>query len=462
VDRVSALSFVPALIDAFGRSTVNEVIRALLSEKRQAILDGAAVDAVWPSGERWIEADLRQRLEIAAVPRLRRVFNLTGTVLHTNLGRALMPEEAVQAVANAMRSAVNLEFDLETGARGDRDAHVEDLLCEMSGAQAATVVNNNAAAVLLALNTMAARKEVIVSRGELIEIGGAFRMPDIMTQATVKLIEVGTTNRTHLRDYEQAIGARAALIAKVHTSNYAIQGFTAQVAEAELAQLAHRHSIPLLVDLGSGALVDLTQYGLPKEATARESIDAGADLVTFSADKLLGGPQAGIIAGRVDLIARIRKNPLKRALRVDKITLAALAAVLQLYRHPERLRARLTTLRLLTRPRSEIEAIGRSLLPAMERALAGGATVALRECQSQIGSGSLPVDLLPSAAVAITPAIKGRGSGTALKALERAFRMLPVPVVGRVSDGALWFDLRCLEDADEFVAQLARLPGGTS
>jgi L-seryl-tRNA(Ser) seleniumtransferase len=218
----------------------------------------------------------------------------------------------------------------------------------------------------------------------------------------------------------------------------------------------------LLVDLGSGALVDLTQYGLPKAATARESIDAGADLVTFSADKLLGGPQAGIIVGRADLIACIRKNPLKRALRVDKMTLAALTAVLQLYRHPEKLRQRLTTLRLLTRPRSEVEALGRSLLAPMQRALTGRATVALRECQSQIGSGSLPIDLLPSVAVAITPATKGRGSGAALRALERAFRLLPIPVVGRVSDGALWFDLRCLENSDAFAAQLVHLPSDTS
>ncbi len=457
VDRILGLPFVPSLSGSYGRAAVNDTIRALLAEKRQAILDGAAPESVWPAGEQWIQAELRTRLESASSPRLRRVFNLTGTVLHTNLGRALMPEEAVQAVAMAMRSAVNLEYDLESGGRGDRDDLVEGRLRELTGAEAATVVNNNSAAVLLALNTLAQRKEVIVSRGELIEIGGAFRMPDIMARAGVKLVEVGTTNRTHLRDYEHAISAKTALIAKVHASNYAIQGFTATVPENELATLAHDHDLSLMMDLGSGSLVDLGDYGLPKEPTPRESIEAGVDLVTFSGDKLLGGPQAGIIVGRKDLIARIRKNPLKRALRVDKMTLAALEAVLRLHRNPERLRERLTTLRLLTRSQSEIEALGRRLLEPMRRALEARASVELRGCQSQIGSGSLPVDLLASAALVITPVTKGRRSGTALKMLENDLRELPVPVIGRVSEGALWLDLRCLEDEAAFLAQLVEM-----
>ncbi len=457
VDRVLGIAFVPRLIEGHGRLAVNDATRALLAEKRQAILDGASPQSVWPAGEQWIEAELERRLEAASGPSLRAVFNLTGTVLHTNLGRALMPEEAVDAVAMAMRSAVNLEYDLASGGRGERDELVEGWLCELTGAEAATVVNNNAAAVLLALNTLAQRKEVIVSRGELIEIGGAFRMPDIMARAGAKLVEVGTTNRTHLRDYEQAIGAKSALIAKVHASNYAIQGFTAAVPEAALAELAHRHALPLMVDLGSGSLIDLAQYGLPREPTPRESIEAGADLVTFSGDKLLGGPQAGVIVGRKELIARIRKNPLKRALRVDKMTLAALDAVLRLYRHPEKLAQRLTTLRLLTRARGDIEALGRRLLEPMGRALEGRATVELRECQSQIGSGSLPVDLLPSTALVVSPLVSGRGSGTALSVLEQRLRELPIPVIGRIAEGALWLDLRCLEDEPAFVAQLGRL-----
>ena len=457
VDRVLGLGFVARFIEEHGRAALNEATRALLAEKRQAILNGASPQSVWPAGEQWIEAELERRLEAASGPSLRAVFNLTGTVLHTNLGRALMPEEAVDAVAMAMRSAVNLEYDLASGGRGERDELVEGWLCELTGAEAATVVNNNAAAVLLALNTLAQRKEAIVSRGELIEIGGAFRLPDIMARAGAKLVEVGTTNRTHLRDYEQAIGAKSALIAKVHTSNYAIQGFTAAVPEAALAELAHRRALPLMVDLGSGSLVDLAQYGLPREPTPRESIEAGADLVTFSGDKLLGGPQAGVIVGRKELIARIRKNPLKRALRVDKMTLAALDAVLRLYRHPEKLAQRLTTLRLLTRARADIEALGRRLLEPMRRALEGRATVELRECQSQIGSGSLPIDLLPSIALVVSPLVSGRGSGTALSVLEQRLRELPIPVIGRITEGALWLDLRCLEDEPAFVAQLGRL-----
>jgi L-seryl-tRNA(Ser) seleniumtransferase len=457
VDRVLGLASVQALVDSFGRDAVAGVVRALLAEKRAAIQEGGAPEAVWPPGEVWIEARLRAGLEDASSPCLRRVFNLTGTVLHTNLGRALLPEEAVEAAATAMRAAVNLEFDLDSGARGERDRLVEGRLCELTGAAAATVVNNNAAAVLLAVNTLALRKEVVVSRGELIEIGGAFRMPDIMARAGARLVEVGTTNRTHLRDYERALRERTALVVKVNPSNYAIRGFTAEVDETELAELTRARGLPLMVDLGSGCLVDLPRYGLPKEPTVRQSIEAGADLVTFSGDKLLGGPQAGIIVGRSALIERIRGNPLKRALRVDKITLASLEAVLRLYRNPDKLSLRLTTLRLLTRPRAEIEALARRLLEPMQRALQGRVDVELRACESQIGSGSLPVEVLPSAALVLVPRSRNRRSGTELKALERRLRALPIAVLGRVSEGVLWLDLRCLEDEARFAAQLEQL-----
>ena len=429
-------------------------MRALLEDKRRAILAGAAPEAAWEPGEAWIERDLRARLEAAERPMLRPVFNLTGTVLHTNLGRALMPVEAIEAVATAMASPCNLEYDVARGERGDRDELVEGWLRELTGAEAATVVNNNAAAVLLTLNALAQRREVIVSRGELIEIGGAFRMPDIMARAGVKLVEVGTTNRTHLRDYEQAIGAKTALLMKVHASNYAIEGFTAAVAEDELAQLAHRHGLPFVVDLGSGALVDLAAYGLPHEPLPSESLRAGADLVTFSGDKLLGGPQAGIVVGRSELIAKLRKNPLKRALRVDKMTLAALEAVLRLYRNPDTLRERLTTLRLLTRSPEQIRRLGERLLAPLQGALAAdcrGQLARLPEPDRQrLAAGRSP----PQRRAGDRAAEERQGEGTALKALEKKLRDLPVPVVGRVHDGALWLDLRCLEDEAGFAAQL--------
>jgi len=433
-----------------GHSELVVMLRAQLERLRtQIVAGGVEREALAP--ERLAHA-VAGELEARHRPRMRAVFNLTGTVLHTNLGRAVLPQAAIAAVVQAMTAPVNLEFDLETGTRGDRDDLVEDLICELTGAEAATVVNNNAAAVLLLLNTLANRREVIVSRGELVEIGGAFRIPDVMRGAGAKLVEVGTTNRTHVSDYAEAIGARTALLMKVHTSNYAISGFTASVDIAGLAEIGRERGVPVAVDLGSGSLVELGQWNLPSEPTVRQTLAAGADLVTFSADKLLGGPQAGIVAGRAELVRRLKKNPLKRALRVGKLTLAALEPVLALYRAPERLAESLASLRLLTRSAMAIETQARRLLAALQAALGDAYEVSVAAMASQVGSGALPVGRLPSHGFAIRRS-KGRGS---LDRLETALRGLPRPVIGRIAEKTLWLDLRCLEEVDEevFVAQL--------
>ena len=450
VDQVLKSPVAAAGLERHGRVPFTAAVRATLDACRTAARAGRFL----PSGAEEIASAALAQLDAEAPSSLRPVFNLTGTVLHTNLGRAVLAEEAVTAAVAAMRQAVALEYDVDSGRRGERDDHVRALLCELTGAESATVVNNNAAAVLLVLNTLALDKESIVSRGELIEIGGAFRMPDIMARAGTKLVEVGTTNRTHPRDYEGAIGAQTGLVVKVHTSNYRIEGFTTEVAARDLAALARARGVPLFHDLGSGTLADLARYGLVHEPTVRESVADGADIVTFSGDKLLGGPQTGFIVGSKDLIARINANPMKRALRVDKVRLAALEATLKLYRDPDRLAARLPTLRLLVRRREEIAALAETLAPVVAAQLGDRIEVTTRTCRSQIGSGALPLETLESAALALRPR---DGSGSALEALAAALRALPVPVIGRIESGALMLDLRCLEDAAGFRAALAHL-----
>jgi len=445
VDRILRSEGGCDLVGRYGRQLVVDAVRAALAERRRCggvATVAAVVDETAASLARIIQ------------PSQRWVFNLTGTVLHTNLGRAPLPEEAIAAAAAAMRDPTTLEYDLASGRRGERDDHVAGWLTRLTGAEAALAVNNNAAALVLALNTLAEGRETIVSRGELIEIGGSFRLPDIMARAGTKLREVGTTNRTHVADFASAIGPQTGLILKAHTSNYAIEGFTAAVPAARLAALARERGIPFVEDLGSGSLVDIARWGLPHEPTAREALAQGADLVTFSGDKLLGGPQAGLVVGRAELVRQLAKNPLKRALRLDKIRLAALEAVLRLYADPDHLGERLPTLRLLVRPHSEIAACGERLLPAIARALDGIAGVELVDTKSQIGSGALPVSLLPSVAFALRPVDR---SGAAVEALARDLRGLPIPVIGRIEAGRVLLDLRCLEDEPAFLAQLPAL-----
>jgi len=437
------------LLERFGRVTSTNAIRVALEEARAALQSGVASV---PTEE---ELALRALISLDDEDRsgLRPLFNLTGTVLHTNLGRAVLAEAAIEAATLVMRDPVALEFDLSAGNRGERDDHVRALLCDLTGAEDATIVNNNAAAVLLTLNTLAGGREAIVSRGELIEIGGSFRMPDIMARAGAQLVEVGTTNRTHAQDYRAALRAQTGVILKVHTSNYRIQGFIAEVSARELASIADEANVPLMNDLGSGTLVDLLCHGLPEEPTVREAVAQGAGVVTFSGDKLLGGPQAGFIVGKRALIAEINRNPMKRALRVDKIRLAAIEATLKLYRDPDRLAERLPTLRLLTRIHSEIEAQARRLLPAVAGAIGVSFTAAVCQCQSQIGSGALPLDTIPSAGLVI----RSTAGGGALDRLAAALRNLKQPVIGRIEDGGLILDLRCLTDEVGFLSALSTL-----
>ncbi|NEU13274.1 L-seryl-tRNA(Sec) selenium transferase [Methylobacterium sp. BTF04] len=442
-------------VERHGRQAAVMAARAALDAARAALRAQAGT----VPGAADLGAGALAALEAAARPNVRAVYNLTGTVLHTNLGRAVLAEAAIAAATLAMRGAVALEFDIATGRRGERDDLVRDLLTGLTGAEDATLVNNNAAALMIVLNTLAQGREAVVSRGELIEIGGAFRLPDIMARSGVQLREIGTTNRTHFRDYREAVGPETGLLLKVHTSNFRVQGFTAEVGARELAGLGAETGVPLVNDLGSGTLVDLVPWGLAHEPTVAEAVAEGADLVTFSGDKLLGGPQAGFIVGRRDLIARINKNPMKRAMRVDKIRLAAIEATLRLYADPDRLADRLPTLRWLARKADAIGAIAARVAPAVAAAAGPRFSAEVAPCASQIGSGALPLSTLPSAAIRLAP-VERKGAGQALGDLAAAFRALPVPVIGHIADDAFWLDCRCLDDEADFAANLAGLAIG--
>lgn len=428
----------------YARALVTEALRAVVADIRGYILRNDR-NIQLPDTAGYARLT-RQRIADKIAPRLHPVVNATGTITHTNLGRALLSTTACEAMQQAAQNYVNLEYDVATGKRGHRDRITEPLLQQLTGGEASTVVNNNAAAVLLALQTMARGKEVIVSRGELIEIGGAFRIPDVMEASGAILREVGTTNRTHLRDYAAAITENTGLLLKVHPSNYKILGFTATPTMEELTELGAQHRIPTMEDLGSGALVDMAQYGLPREPLVAESIASGVDIVTFSGDKLLGGPQAGVIVGKAEWIEKMRKNPMMRAMRVDKLTLAALAATLQLYLttpSADTLAAQLPMLNRYTRPMEALHVVAKQLATQLEDIFGEKVRIQIAETHGQIGSGALPVETLPSVALVLEP------TDIAADELASRFRHAKVPVIGRIKDAQLWLDLRAIYEREQ-------------
>jgi L-seryl-tRNA(Ser) seleniumtransferase len=444
IDRLLNHPEIERFLPRFSRSYVTQKCRDVLDQLRDAIRRGQGA-----SPEELEEESILKKVGCSLAadggPELIRVVNATGTILHTNLGRALLAEAAVEALCRAARHPVNLEYDLAAGKRGKREENVERLVVDLTGAEAAVVVNNNAAAVLLALNTLAEGKEVIVSRGELIEIGGSFRIPEVMSKSGAILREVGSTNRTHPEDYERAISEKTALLLKVHTSKYQIVGFVAEVELAQLVAIGKKHNVPVMEDLGSGALIDLGQHGLPKEPLVSERVGLGADLVTFSGDKVLGGPQAGLVAGKAEWIGRMNKNPLKRALRCGKITLAALEATLRLYERSGKLTEEIPTLKAFTRPLQDIDEMGRSLLPKLQRALGADFTLSLEDSVAQIGSGALPTEEILSKVIAIQH--KTLGPDT----IAARFRAATPPIIGRIKDRRFLLDLRAVFDPDELI-----------
>lgn len=371
---------------------------------------------------------------------LRKVINVTGTIIHTNLGRSVLSDDAIRNVEWVCRNYIDLEYDVETGQRGHRDRATEGLIRKLTGCEAATVVNNNAAAVLLCLNSLAQGKEVVVSRGELVEIGGAFRIPEVMRNSGAVLREIGTTNRTYIEDYREAINENTAILLKVHTSNYRIEGSVWCVGIGELAALGRESGVLVMEDLGSGALTDLEEYGLPAEPTVKDSVDAGVDVVTFSGDKLLGGPQAGIIAGRLEFIKTIRSNPLMRCVRVGKMTIAALDATLRLYANG--MERNVPSMASLTRPIREIHTIAEEVSAKLGKILDSLATVSVEKGQSQVGSGSLPVESIDSRYVVLRPVTMS------VDRLAAAFRNSRIPIIGRIHEGAFVMDMRTVYEED--------------
>lgn len=444
VDELLAAADIRELLATHPREVVVDGIRAALEGVRRTILETDNLEGL-PEGmvrlPRLVEL-VRQEITTRSTPRLRRAINATGIIIHTNLGRSPLGTHVMAHMIDVARGYSNLEYDLDTGARGSRYEHVEELLCRLSGAEASLVVNNNAGAVLLALNTLAAGRDVIVSRGELVEIGGGFRVPEVMARSGAVLHEVGTTNRTHRYDYERAVGPSTAMILKVHTSNYQVVGFTAEVSVEELVELGRRHDLPVMHDLGSGCFIDLSAYGLRREPTVQDAVKAGADVITFSGDKLLGGPQTGIILGRRPIVDRIKINPLNRALRIDKLTLAALERTLLYYLDEEEAIREIPTLRMITASATSLRRKASRLLRLLRRH-EPPAEISIVRGVSRVGGGALPIQELPTWTVAIAP---HHGS---VEALEEALRHGSPPIVARIADDHLILDVRTIQN-DEF------------
>ena len=444
VDEILLKPEVENLLRTYPRNVVVEGIRKGLGRLRQELLNKEELSDV--ENELFSFEHLyplfQREIELQAQPQLRRVINATGVVIHTNLGRSPLHPSALQHLIEVAQTYSNLEYNIDLGERGSRYAHVEGILCRLSGAESALVVNNNAGAVLLALNTLAEGREAVVSRGELVEIGGAFRIPDVMKRSGAMLREVGTTNRTYLSDYQKAIGPQTALLLKVHTSNFRVMGFTSDVLLQDLVQLGREHHLPVVDDLGSGCFVDLTQYGLEKEPTVQETIQTGVDVVTFSGDKLLGGPQAGIILGKKNILDLIKTNPMTRALRIDKLTLAALESTLLLYLDEKRAMEEIPTLKMLILDLSKLRKRGRHLLRRLSGTVKKGIQPTLKEDVSQVGGGALPLQNLPTIVLAIKPV------DFSVNSLEENLRKSEPPIISRISKDELILDMRTIFDEE--------------
>ncbi|WP_373498448.1 L-seryl-tRNA(Sec) selenium transferase [Desulfococcus sp.] len=442
IDRILEQARSDPFFDAVPRTLLTRVSRTLVDGLRKAVIHGEHAIGLDDLADDRVMARLKGHIDCELMPALRPVINATGVVVHTNLGRSLLAEPAVENVARISRRYSNLEFDLVKGARGLRYSAIEGILCEISGAEAAMAVNNNAAAVLLCLDTLARGKEAVVSRGELVEIGGSFRIPDVMARSGARLREVGTTNRTHLRDYEQAVGDETGLLMKVHTSNFSVVGFTKSVSARELVELGRKHGIPVMEDLGSGSFIDLSAFGLTREPTVQEAVAAGIDVVTFSGDKLLGGPQAGLIVGKKPILDAVKKNPLTRALRIDKMTLAALESTLRLYRDPQKAVYAIPTLRMLTVPFAEIERRAERFVAMAQADAPERLSVRMTDGFSRVGGGSLPLQELPTRCVGLEI------DGLSANAVERRMREHVPPVIGRIEDDRFVLDFRTVRDEE--------------